>query len=58
MAWEYVTCNECGDEYQVQIYGKRKEREWKINTWKGICQQCKDKKIYENVEKIEIMKFL
>ena len=51
MAWEYVTCNDCGDEYQVQMFGKRKEREWKINTWKGICQDCKDKKIYENVEK-------
>ena len=54
MAWEYVTCNDCGNDYQVQMYRKRREREWKINTWKGICQECKDKKIYENIEKNKI----
>jgi len=43
MAWEQVKCNNCGEKYRVQMYGKHRDREWKINNWNGICDSCKEK---------------
>jgi len=42
MAWTTVECSECGEEYRVQMYGPHKTREWKVNNWNGICDDCKD----------------
>jgi len=42
MAWEYVNCAECNEEYRVQMYGKIKQREWKVENWNGICDDCKE----------------
>ncbi len=42
MAWEYVNCSECGEGYRVQMYGPTKTREWKIENWSGLCDDCKE----------------
>lgn len=42
MAWEYVSCSECGKEYQVQMYGPQKTRDWKVSNWNGVCGDCKE----------------
>lgn len=43
MAWTTVECADCGDEYQVQLYGKIRDRQWKIDNWRGFCDSCKKK---------------
>jgi len=42
MAWEYVKCSEFDEEYRVQMYGPTKTRQWKIDNWSGICDDCKE----------------
>ncbi len=42
MAWENVSCSECGNEYQVQMYGPHSTRDWKVNNWRGVCDGCKE----------------
>lgn len=58
MAWTEVKCNDCGNTYQVQMYGKQKDREWKVRNWHGYCNECqlkykeqKDKEIEEENQK-------
>lgn len=53
MAWTDVECNECGTTYRVQMYGKMKDREWKVENWKGYCQECKDKFSREQLEQAQ-----
>ncbi len=43
MSWEHVKCNQCKEEYRVQMYGPIKQREWKIENWNGICDECREK---------------
>lgn len=34
----------CGHKGQVQLYGKKKEREWRAQKiFEGICEDCKEK---------------
>jgi hypothetical protein len=42
MAWTTVKCAECGKEYQVQMYGPHRDREWKQKNWNGHCDNCKE----------------
>lgn len=42
MAWTDVICIKCNKEYQVQMYGSIKTREWKIDNWAGTCDECKE----------------
>ena len=41
MAWTIVKCNECGEEYRVEMYGPHRNRQWKVENWKGYCDDCK-----------------
>ena len=43
MAWYNVECEKCGEEFRVQLYGKIKDREWKIDNYTWICEDCKAK---------------
>ena len=50
MAWERVNCDKCGAEYKVQMYGPNKTRQWKIDNWRGICDECKERLRSEELE--------
>lgn len=43
MAWTEVECDECGDGFEVQLYGKRRDREWKVDNWTWTCEECRAK---------------
>lgn len=43
MAYETVTCVECGSEYRVQMYGSHKSRDYKVANWSDTCDECKSK---------------
>jgi hypothetical protein len=43
MAWETVECADCGDEYSVQMYGNRRDRDRRIRNWNGVCDECLEK---------------
>lgn len=51
MAKYEVNCSKCGKSYTIQLFGKVKEREWKINSWNQLCEECKDKEWEETKEK-------
>lgn len=44
MAWEAVMCNDCGIEYKVDLRGPVKDREWKLQNTKWICNDCQEKR--------------
>ena len=52
MAWTTVICNECGEEYDVQMYGKMRDREWRVKNWSGYCDNCKQK--FKEIKQKEI----
>jgi len=51
MAKYYVTCEECEGEFRVDLIGKVKDREWKLENFTWICDECKAKKRQEENEK-------
>ena len=51
MAWYKVQCSECGKEFDVKMYGKQKEIEWKLEHWNWLCDECKTKKREEEAKK-------
>jgi hypothetical protein len=51
MAKYEVNCQKCGGAYTVQLFGKTKDRERKINNWRGFCEDCKEKEWEEKKEK-------
>ena len=51
MAWYEVECTECGKKFDVQLYGKMKYREWKVEHYAWLCDECKAKKREEEVKK-------
>jgi len=51
MAWYNVKCDECGKEFRVQLVGKVKDREWKLEHWTWTCDECKAKKREEEAKK-------
>lgn len=50
MAWYEVECRECGKKFDVQLYGKIKYREWKVEHGYWLCEDCKAKKREEAVK--------
>ena len=50
MAWTDVECAKCGKTYSVQMYGKMKDREWKVNNWMGSCEECLGLRRQEELE--------
>jgi len=53
MAWTKVECSECGKEFDVQLYGKMKYRDWKVEHGYWLCDGCKTKKREEEAKKAE-----
>lgn len=51
MAWYEVECTECGKKFDVQLYGKMKYREWKVEHYAWLCDDCKAKKREEEARK-------
>lgn len=51
MAWNNVICADCGNEYRVQLYGKHTSRDWKVEHWNGVCEECLAKSRLEASEK-------
>jgi len=43
MAKYDVECEKCSESFEVQLYGKMSVREWKLETWTWICEDCKAK---------------
>ena len=43
MAKYEVQCPDCGDRYDVQLYGPGKSREWKLDNWDWTCEECRQK---------------
>lgn len=43
MAKYYVQCQTCGTEIRVDLVGKVKDREWKLDNFTWICDECKEK---------------
>lgn len=42
-----VTCEDCGEEFTVNLFGKVREREWKLENYNWICDECKRKQFEE-----------
>jgi len=36
-----VTCAKCGTNYNVQMYGKHSDRDYRAANWQGLCENCK-----------------
>ena len=53
MAWTDVECAKCGKTYSVQMYGKMKDREWKVSNWMGSCEECLGLRRQEELEKAQ-----
>lgn len=51
MAWETVNCKKCGTKYDVQMYGKIKDRERRVEYGHWICEDCKKNQTAEAAEK-------
>lgn len=43
MAKYDVECPVCGAGYEVQLYGKGSDREWRLENWDWTCDECKEK---------------
>lgn len=44
MACTTVECADCAKEYNVQMYGPTKTRQWRVDHWSGLCDGCTEKK--------------
>lgn len=46
-----VKCEKCGKEFTVELFGKNKDREWKLEhfTWK--CEECYKAEKQAEIEK-------
>lgn len=53
MAWYKVQCSECGKEFDTQLYGKMKYRDWKVEHGYWLCDDCKARKREEEAKKAE-----
>ncbi len=42
MAKYMVICETCGKEFLVYLDGKIKDREWKLENWTWVCEECKE----------------
>ena len=50
MAWYDVKCDSCGKEFRVQLLGKVKDREWKVEHCTWTCEECRDKEQKEKAQ--------
>ena len=50
MAKYIVTCIKCGQDYETQLVGKMKTRQFKLDHWNGICENCKAEKARKESE--------
>lgn len=51
MAKYTVTCADCGEEFTVQLVGPHKTRDWKLNNWEWVCDECARKRREEQNRK-------
>lgn len=42
MAKYYTECAKCGKEVKVELFGKIKDREWKLENVDYYCDECKE----------------
>lgn len=47
MAKYYVICEKCGNEIRIELFGKIKDREWKLENRTWVCDECKEKELNE-----------
>ncbi len=50
MAWTKVECRNCKSEFEVQLYGPIRDREWKVKHWNWLCEDCKAKQREEEAK--------
>lgn len=49
-----VKCDKCGKEFKVELFGKNKDREWKLEHFSWKCEECyKAEKEAETAKKSE-----
>lgn len=54
MAWMYRECDGgCGKEAREQVYGKVKNRDWKFEQMKVLCEECREKEEQKKKEERE-----
>lgn len=52
MAWKSKICDKCGkEEVRVQVYGKHKDRDYKLSTMRVLCEKCEKEEAKEIEEK-------
>ena len=60
MAWTKVECRKCKKEFEVQLYGKIRDRDYKVEHYYWLCDECKaekrEKELEEAKEKSREMK--
>jgi hypothetical protein len=42
MAKYYPECQCCGKEFLVQLAGPTRDRQWKLDNWTWVCDDCKE----------------
>ena len=50
MAWTKVECRDCKKEFEVQLYGKMKDRDYKVEHYYWLCDECKAEKREKELE--------
>ena len=51
MAKYDVTCPACETTYRVALFGKNKDREWKLENFDWTCDECREKQFKERCRK-------
>lgn len=51
MSLEKVKCSKCGKEFEVKMSGGANDVEWKKKHWTWLCEECKSKKMNEEMQK-------
>jgi len=51
MAWTKVECRACKREFEVQLYGPMRDREWKVEHYNWLCDDCKARQREEEARK-------
>ena len=53
-----VKCEKCGKEFMVELFGKHKDREWKLEHFSWKCEEChkaeKNEKAAEKEKELEL----
>lgn len=43
MARYTVECPSCNETYDVKLYGRQSDRQWRLDTWDWTCDQCRQR---------------